>query len=259
MNASMSSPGRSLIFVLLFVASAWPSPGRTGSPTPFTTPKAEVVLFRDATLVDRTTGNKITYSSVVFSLYNNYDGTGNWEIRSSVDAYATALSSGTFSGIFYAGELITADVSALGVQNGTVQFRIYTFNNSGERRSSARSRRYPYNGEIRDTATLCFTDGHSEVLRRSGHARQQSRPERQRCYVRLHQPDCRHAPDHRDILRRCYLRWQHDQHQRHRQRRAARHAGNAGARARPVRHDSAGRLLDGGGLAQSLPCERKEP
>lgn len=78
-----------------------------------------------------TTGNNITYSSVVFSLYNNYDGTGNWEIRSSVDAYATALSSGTFSGIFYAGELITADVSALGVRSGTVQFRIYTFNNSG--------------------------------------------------------------------------------------------------------------------------------
>ena len=78
-----------------------------------------------------TTGNNITYSSIAFSLYNNYDGSGNWEIRSSVDGYAATLSSGTFSGIFLGGQLITADVSALGVQNGTVQFRIYTFNNSG--------------------------------------------------------------------------------------------------------------------------------
>jgi hypothetical protein len=78
-----------------------------------------------------TRGNDVTYSSIVFSLYNNYDGVGNWEIRSSVDGYATALDSGTFSGIYFGGLLITADVSALGVQNGTVQFRIYTFNNSG--------------------------------------------------------------------------------------------------------------------------------
>lgn len=79
-----------------------------------------------------TTGNNVTYSSIVFSLYNNYDGSGNWQIRSSADSYATTLSSGAFSGIFLGGELITADVSALGVQSGTVQFRIYTFNNSGD-------------------------------------------------------------------------------------------------------------------------------
>lgn len=77
------------------------------------------------------TGTNVTYSSVAFSLYNNYDGSGNWEIRSSVDNYAATLSSGTFSGIFFGGQLITADVSALGVQSGTTQFRIYTFNNSG--------------------------------------------------------------------------------------------------------------------------------
>jgi len=87
----------------------------------------------DATdyLAFSTTGNNVTYSSIAFSLYNNYDGSGNWEIRSSVDSYAATLSSGTFSGIFFGGQLITADVSALGVQSGTVQFRIYTFNNSG--------------------------------------------------------------------------------------------------------------------------------
>jgi hypothetical protein len=87
----------------------------------------------DATdyLAFSTTGNNVTYSSVVFSLYNNYDGDGNWEIRSSVDGYASPLDMGTFSGIFFGGLLITADVSALRVQSGTVQFRIYTFNNSG--------------------------------------------------------------------------------------------------------------------------------
>lgn len=79
-----------------------------------------------------TTGANVAYSSIVFSLYNNFDGSGNWEIRSSVDNYAAALSSGTFSGISFSGELITADVSSLGVQSGTVQFRLYTFNNTGE-------------------------------------------------------------------------------------------------------------------------------
>lgn len=78
-----------------------------------------------------TTGNAIAYSTVVFSLYNNYDGSGNWEIRSSVDSYATALDSGTFSGIYFGGELITADVAGIGTRSGTVQFRIYTFNNAG--------------------------------------------------------------------------------------------------------------------------------
>jgi hypothetical protein len=78
-----------------------------------------------------TTGNNITYSTVIFSLYNNFDGTGNWEIRSNVDGYAAALDSGTFSGIFAGGELITADVSALGLRSGSVQFRLYTYNNSG--------------------------------------------------------------------------------------------------------------------------------
>jgi IPTL-CTERM motif len=78
-----------------------------------------------------TTGNGVTYQSVTFSLYNNFDGTGNWEIRSSVDGFATALDSGTFTGIFFAGLPITANVSAIGQQSGTVQFRIYTFNNTG--------------------------------------------------------------------------------------------------------------------------------
>jgi hypothetical protein len=76
------------------------------------------------------TGN-VTYQSVVFSLYNNFDGSGNWELRSSVDSFASTLASGTFSGIFAGGELISADVSSLGTQAATVVFRLYTYNNSG--------------------------------------------------------------------------------------------------------------------------------
>jgi len=78
-----------------------------------------------------TTGSNVTYQSVAFSLYNNFDGTGTWEVRSSVDAFGTTLASGSFAGIFFGGELITADVSSLGQQSGTVQFRIYTYNNAG--------------------------------------------------------------------------------------------------------------------------------
>lgn len=89
-------------------------------------------LSTDAWLAFSTTGDNIAYSTVVFSMYNNFDGSGNWEIRSSNDDYATALDAGTFSGIFGGGELITANVSALGVRSGTVQFRLYTFNNSGD-------------------------------------------------------------------------------------------------------------------------------
>jgi len=77
------------------------------------------------------TGTNVTYQNVAFSLYNNFDGTGSWEIRSSVDNFATALDSGSFTGIFGGGLLLSANVSALGQQSGTVTFRIYTFANSG--------------------------------------------------------------------------------------------------------------------------------
>ena len=76
-------------------------------------------------------GNGVTYQSVTFSLYNNFDGTGNWEIRSSVDGFSAALDSGAFNGIFGGGLLLTANVSAIGQRSGTVEFRIYTFNNAG--------------------------------------------------------------------------------------------------------------------------------
>ncbi len=78
------------------------------------------------------TGNNISYSNVQFSLYNNFDGSGNWEIRSSVDGYTAALDSGTFSGIGFSGELITANVASLGVRSGEVQFHLYTYSNAGD-------------------------------------------------------------------------------------------------------------------------------
>ncbi|MEO8133545.1 MAG: IPTL-CTERM sorting domain-containing protein [Betaproteobacteria bacterium] len=77
------------------------------------------------------TGNNVTYQSIAFNIYNNFDGQGSWEIRSVVDGFATALDAGTFTGIFAAGLPLTANVSAIGQQSGTVTFRLYTFNNSG--------------------------------------------------------------------------------------------------------------------------------
>jgi hypothetical protein len=77
------------------------------------------------------TGSGVSYQTVAFSLYNNFDGSGNWEIRSSVDGFSATLDSGSFTGIFAGGLLINANVSALGQQSGTVTFHIYTFNNAG--------------------------------------------------------------------------------------------------------------------------------
>jgi hypothetical protein len=77
------------------------------------------------------TGNSVTYQSIAFDIYNNFDGQGNWEMRSSVDGFSAALDAGTFTGIFFAGLPLTANVSAIGQQSGTVIFRLYTFNNAG--------------------------------------------------------------------------------------------------------------------------------
>jgi hypothetical protein len=76
-------------------------------------------------------GRSILFDSVRFSLYNNFDGNTSWELRSSVDGYATALASGTATTIYGGGVPINANVSSLGTRSGTVTFRFYTFNNSG--------------------------------------------------------------------------------------------------------------------------------
>lgn len=77
------------------------------------------------------TGNSVTYQTIDFNIYNNFDGQGSWEIRSSVDGFSTALDSGTFTGIFFDGLPLTANVSGIGQQTGTVTFRLYTYNNFG--------------------------------------------------------------------------------------------------------------------------------
>jgi hypothetical protein len=66
-----------------------------------------------------TTGTNVTYQSVAFSLYNNFDGTGRDRPRRRL---RLGPDSGAFSGIFAGGLLITANVGALGVQSGTVHF-----------------------------------------------------------------------------------------------------------------------------------------
>lgn len=55
-----------------------------------------------------TTGSAVTYGDVTFSIYNNFDGTGNWEIRSSADGFTAALDSGAFTDIIVDGQVIVA-------------------------------------------------------------------------------------------------------------------------------------------------------
>jgi hypothetical protein len=79
LGPSLSNPGP---FANAFVGNNWPSGARDPN----------------AYLSFSVTGT-ITYQSVTFSLYNNFDGSGNWELRSSADGFASALASGSFSGI----------------------------------------------------------------------------------------------------------------------------------------------------------------
>jgi hypothetical protein len=82
--------------------------------------------------VTAASGHTISYDSVRFSLYNNFDGASTWQVRSSVDSFASVLSSGAFSaGISGGGATVLAPVSALGELSASVTFRVYTFNNTG--------------------------------------------------------------------------------------------------------------------------------
>lgn len=111
LGPDISDPGP---FANAFMGTNWPA-----------------AAFDSGAYLSFSTSGNLTYSAVVFSLYNNFDGTGNWELRSSVDSFASALASGTFSTISGGGEFISADVTALGTVNGTVEFRLYTYNNVG--------------------------------------------------------------------------------------------------------------------------------
>ncbi len=75
-------------------------------------------------------GLAINYDTVEFSLYNNHEGTSDWELRSSVDGFSSALDAGSEPAIHGSGAPISADISSLGTRSGTVTFRIYTFNNT---------------------------------------------------------------------------------------------------------------------------------
>jgi hypothetical protein len=107
------------LFANAFMGDNWPSGA------------LDLTDYLSFSVANSAPGSLITYQSVVFSLYNNFEGTGNWELRSSVDGFSSAIAAGTFSGIFASGLLVNANVSALGTRSGTVEFRLYTFNNAG--------------------------------------------------------------------------------------------------------------------------------
>ena len=103
-----------------FVARGWPL---TGSADP-----ARYLEFS----VTSAEGRAIVFDKVAFSLYNNHPGSATWEIRSSVDGYQAALSSGTETALVGSGVSVQASVAALGAWHGTVTFRVYTYANTGD-------------------------------------------------------------------------------------------------------------------------------
>jgi hypothetical protein len=107
-------------FVNAFMASGWP-----------TGPAADLDKYFEFSLKPGT-GYQILYDAIEFSLYNNYEGTSSWQIRSNADAYASVLDSGHETVIYGAGAPVRADISQLQAMEQAVDFRLYTFNNSGE-------------------------------------------------------------------------------------------------------------------------------
>jgi hypothetical protein len=105
-------------FAHAFVADNWPSGPRN--------PGQYFLLG-----VTAGSGRSIAYLEFEFSLYNNYSGVSDWEIRSIVDGYSSVIDSGTATSIAAGGQHIIADVSSVGTRTGTVWFRFYTYNNSG--------------------------------------------------------------------------------------------------------------------------------
>lgn len=115
-SAALTSTG----FLDAFVARGWPL---TASADP------DRYLEFSVTTGE---GRAIVFDKVAFSLYNNHPGAANWEIRSSVDGYQAALASGSVSPLVGSGVSIQASVAALGAWQGTVTFRVYTYNNTGD-------------------------------------------------------------------------------------------------------------------------------
>jgi hypothetical protein len=116
-SLTRSAPLTPMVFANAFVTDNWPAGALdTGS-------------FFDFGVTPSTS---ISYDSVRFSLYNNFDGAVSWQLRSSIDNFTSPLAQGSVaSGIFGGGVPIVANVSALGNRTGTVTFRFYTFSNSG--------------------------------------------------------------------------------------------------------------------------------
>ena len=107
-------------FANAFVATGWP-----------TTPGIDTDRYFEFS-VTADVGLDILYSTVEFSLYNNFGGSSDWEIRSSDDGFAAALDSGTAIGLVGSGVSIVADVSSLGRACCMLTtFRFYSYNNTG--------------------------------------------------------------------------------------------------------------------------------
>jgi len=75
-------------------------------------------------------GSSVTFDHLEFSISssNSDDGSADWQIRTSVDSFASSIAQGSVSELALPGTPVTPNVSALGTRTGTVTFRLYIFN-----------------------------------------------------------------------------------------------------------------------------------
>jgi hypothetical protein len=115
-----SSSLQALTFNEAFMATGWPS-----ASTP------DLFKYFEFS-VTAPSGGSAFFDTARFSLYNNTEGSSTWELRSSADGFAEALSTGTVpNGLFSAGTVVNAGLGGVGFRGGTVTFRLYLYGNTG--------------------------------------------------------------------------------------------------------------------------------
>jgi hypothetical protein len=110
----------SRVFADAFVADGWPPVG----------PGVDTTRYFEFT-VTPAPGHSVVYDRVLFSLYNDVDGSLLFEVRSSVDGFAPRPVGMVAGAITGAGQPVGSNFVVLGAQAGPVTFRFYAYSNSG--------------------------------------------------------------------------------------------------------------------------------
>lgn len=75
-------------------------------------------------------GSSVTFDHLEFSISssNGDGGSADWELRSSVDSFASSIAQGSVAELAIPGSPVAPSVRTLGTRTGTVTFRLYIFN-----------------------------------------------------------------------------------------------------------------------------------